>query len=134
MQKELKNKKNERITISFTEADSDIIDYIHNLKKSNKASKFIRDAIREKIDKENNIEIWDNKINLINEISELKDRVSLIEKGLFEAIINGNIIDSGDFNKNNFKEKNMKTTKKMDNNNEEELDESIENVLNFIDF
>lgn len=43
--------KYKRITISFTEADSDIVNYIEGLKESGKASEFIREAIREKMSK-----------------------------------------------------------------------------------
>lgn len=46
--------KYERFSISFTEADSDIVDYLEELKKSNKASEFVREAIREKMSKEGN--------------------------------------------------------------------------------
>lgn len=44
-----------RMTISFTEADKDIIKYLDELKKSGKASEFVRDAIREKMLRDKNV-------------------------------------------------------------------------------
>lgn len=76
------SKKYEKITISFTEADSDIIEYVRELKKSNKASEFIREAIREKINrvkKENEIEYT---------VEKLEDRINNLEK-LISINING---------------------------------------------
>lgn len=76
------SKKYEKITISFTGADSDIIEYVRELKKSNKASEFIREAIREKINrvkKENEIEYT---------VEKLEDRINNLEK-LISINING---------------------------------------------
>lgn len=76
------SKKYEKITISFTGADSDIIEYVRELKKSNKASEFIREAIREKINrvkKENEIEYT---------VKKLEDRINNLEK-LISINING---------------------------------------------
>jgi hypothetical protein len=44
--------KYKRMTFSFTEADSDIVEYLETLKKSGKASEYVREAIREKMNKE----------------------------------------------------------------------------------
>lgn len=41
--------KYKRMTFSFTEADSDIVEYLETLKKSGKASEYVREAIREKM-------------------------------------------------------------------------------------
>ena len=69
------SKKYEKITISFTDADDDIIEYVAELKKSNKASEFIREAIREKINKvsseseiENTVEKLENRMNNLEKI------------------------------------------------------------------
>lgn len=70
------SKKYEKITISFTEADSDIIEYVRELKKSNKASEFIREAIREKIDRTQK----ESKIESI--VEELESRINYLEKAL----------------------------------------------------
>jgi len=58
-----------RMTISFTEADKDIIKYLDELKKSGKASEFVRDAIREKMlrDKDTKEENLEEKIRRIVE-------------------------------------------------------------------
>lgn len=47
----MEKKGYKRITISFTDADNDIVEYLENLKESGKASEFVRDAIREKMSK-----------------------------------------------------------------------------------
>ena len=59
----------ERRTISFTQADKDILPFIEELKKTNKASEFARKAIREKIlrDKNHKDEDLDNRIRRIVE-------------------------------------------------------------------
>lgn len=59
----------ERLTISFTQADKDILPFIEELKKTNKASEFARKAIREKIlrDKNRKDEDLDNRIRRIVE-------------------------------------------------------------------
>ena len=59
-----------RMTISFTEADREIVDYIENLKKSGKASEFVREAIREKIEGEKK-----KDIDLENKVKEIVEKV-----------------------------------------------------------
>ena len=58
-----------RMTISFTEADKDIIKHLDELKKSGKASEFVRDAVREKMlrDKDTKEENLEEKIRRIVE-------------------------------------------------------------------
>lgn len=43
--------KYKRLTISFTEADAEIVKYLDELKASGSASTFVREAIREKINR-----------------------------------------------------------------------------------
>lgn len=68
-------KQYEKITISFTDADDDIVDFVKELKKSSKASEFIREAIREKI----------KRANSRNESRDFKEILERVEK--LEAII-----------------------------------------------
>lgn len=60
--------KYKRITISFTDADSDLVKYIDDLKKSGRASEFIREAIREKIKKGSTVVNEDLVRNIIKDL------------------------------------------------------------------
>lgn len=73
------NKKYEKITISFTDADDDIIEYVAELKKSNKASEFIREAIREKINR------ISNESEIENTVEKLENRMNNLEKIIAES-------------------------------------------------
>lgn len=75
----MKNKKYEKITISFTEVDEDIVRFVEELKKSNKASEFIREAIREKISEG----VVSNEV--LQEIIELKKEVAFIKNQMINA-------------------------------------------------
>lgn len=77
------SRRYEKITISFTEADGDIVEFVKELKMSNKASEFIREAIREKI------EGRPSKNSDINnaEVLDLKERMSKIEQSLISLTL-----------------------------------------------
>lgn len=124
-------KKYNKITISFTEADDDIYEYVESLKKSNKASEFIREAIREKINKNehkgtitlNNSR--DNK-DLMNQLERIENKIISLEKNLKENKVHykkDNVYNDNSNNKINFE-------------NLEETDEynQIEKALDFFDF
>ena len=107
--------KYKRITISFTDADSDIVKYLEELKESGRASEFIREAIREKMNKGNTLtEDWVRSIvkemvpNLIpqsqpttevKEVTEYPKIVSNLKKSEEESIDKAvlDAIDSFDF-------------------------------------
>ncbi len=56
-----------RMTFSFTENDKDIIEYLEKLKKSGKASEYVREAVREKMIRDKEVK-GDNLENKIREI------------------------------------------------------------------
>lgn len=56
-----------RMTFSFTENDKDIIEYLEKLKKSGKASEYVREAVREKMIRDKGVK-GDNLENKIREI------------------------------------------------------------------
>jgi len=58
-----------RMTFSFTENDKDIIECLEKLKKSGKASEYVRDAVREKMKRDINVK-GDNLENKIRKIVE----------------------------------------------------------------
>ncbi len=133
-----KPKKYEKITISFTEADEDIVEYVQDLKKSGKASEFIREAIREKINrKELNNE---NNEEIISELQRIEKRISLIEKNISDET---NIAYNEDVKaKNNTAIQEKKIEKEEENKNINEIkfdnkvkiDNNLENALDFFDF
>ena len=55
---------NNKITISFTNKDEDIFEYMLKLKENNSASVFVREAIREKMEKK------EKEVGLEGEIKE----------------------------------------------------------------
>lgn len=128
MQKKIDSKKYKKITISFTEADEDIVNYIEKLKMSNKASEFIREAIREKI---NNDKVG-REINndfIINKINNLDAKISNME----------NILQVNKFSlprheeDKNIEEKEDNIDIISERENVKEVDEDIRKALDFFD-
>lgn len=132
MQRKEIDKKYEKITISFTEADTDIIDYVNELKRHSKASEFIREAIRDKMNSTNSNKASMNIKEESNyRIKELEERVSYIEKQLIASALSGSRIErsfQGEVASNVVTEE--KNTEKE---NKEEIDEDMMNALNFFD-
>lgn len=105
--------KYKRMTFSFTEADSDIVEYLETLKKSGKASEFVREAIREKMERETNynntsLPINEGKlrelvegmvINILSNTKEANPHPQIEKKELKEEIDSAvlNAIDSFEF-------------------------------------
>ena len=114
------SKKYEKITISFTEADSDIIEYVRELKKSNKASEFIREAIREKIDKTQK----ESKIESI--VEELESRIDYLEKALSINADSKNkqeVVSQIEGGYSNFNKEENKNSEVLETTKEEKIDE-----------
>ena len=132
MQKKTGNNKYKKITISFTEADKDIVKHIEELKKSNKASEFIREAIREKINNDKK-EYANNNSFIIEKINNLDKKINTMENLLLE---NHSNLPQEQENTTSNKEKtnfaNSNNTKPKQN--IEQIDEDIENALDFFDF
>lgn len=133
------NRKYEKITISFTEADDDIIEYVRNLKKSNKASEFIREAIREKIYKER------SKNDLESTVESLKKRLDNLERLITENISN-NKMNFNEFEEektiqSNYQEENTTNKTTVERNTEQPNrsnmkleDDILNNAIDFFEF
>lgn len=91
-------RKYEKITISFTEADSDMVEYLEGLKKSNKASEFIREAIREKMNR--SIGLSENNGNFSEQMEDIEKRINNIES----LILNNNISLNATYDKGKINE------------------------------
>ena len=133
-----KPKKYEKLTISFTEADEDIVEYVQKLKDSGKASEFTREAIRDKMNKKE-INSENNK-KIISELQRIEKRISLIEKNISDET---NIAYNEDVKaKNNTviqeekieKEEENKNTNEIKFDNKVKIDDNLENALDFFDF
>lgn len=72
------DKINNKITISFTKSDDDIIEYVEGLKTTGKASEFIREAIREKIERTGANEEFGREI--LGELAKLTQKVEEMAK------------------------------------------------------
>ena len=133
-----KPKKYEKLTISFTEADEDIIEYVQKLKDSGKASEFTREAIRDKINrKEINGE---NNKEIISELQRIEKRISLIEKNISDET---NIAYNEDVKTKNDtviqeekieKEEENEDINKIKFDDNVKIDDNLENALDFFDF
>jgi uncharacterized coiled-coil protein SlyX len=77
MQRKAVGKRYETITISFTDADEDIVELMTELKKANKASEFTREAIREKMNK--NACEKKNNSEILLRVKELEEKIAVLE-------------------------------------------------------
>lgn len=134
---ESKSKKYEKVTISFTEADTDLIEYLNSLKKANKTSEFVRKAIREKIErnsKEKDVATI-NK-NVLKKIESLEKRIELIENvvlGSDNKVVEELKEEQQENDKINIDKANENEEEKKSD-KESDVDESISNALNYFDF
>lgn len=135
-------KKYNKITISFTEADDDIYEYVESLKKTNKASEFIREAIREKINKNehkrtitlNNSR--DNK-DLMNQLERIENKIISLEKNLKENKVHykkDNVYNNDSNEENNESNNDSNKEVRFESLEEINIDNQIENALDFFDF
>ena len=127
MLREPASKKYEKFTISFTDADVDIIKHINELKLSGKASEFIREAIREKIEGE----VKDETIS--ETIADLDDRMKLLEKSFRNGQKFSNIDDNSANNEINRQEVivNEEKAEALVAEKTKEIDEALNNALDF---
>lgn len=126
-------KKYEKITVSFTEADADLIEYLDNFKKAHKTSDFVRKAIREKMErnnKEKNI-VAVNK-NVLRKIENLERRIELVENIVLEN--NSKVIEEKQENDKANINNISKNKEEKKSNKENDIDESISNALNYFEF
>lgn len=118
------NKNNNKITISFTKTDDDLVEFLEELKEKNKASEFIREAIREKINRGNEKEEIRNESVIMTELKKILEKIEAVKNPVSTSkeVYDDDMIVS--------KENRFGTVEEKKEKKSEDLDE----VMDFFDF